>query len=102
MPAPPHRAMMDVDWQIARQTLPMNESPSVRVNVYATLRQYVGGRATLESPIEPGMDVAALLASLGVPAEKVHIVFVDRRAADLRRQLRGGEVVGVFPAVGGG
>lgn len=80
----------------------MNELPHVRVNVYATLRQYVGGRATLESPIEPGMDVAALLLRLGLPPEKVHIVFVDRRAADLSRRIRGGEVIGVFPAVGGG
>lgn len=80
----------------------MNEMPRVRVNVYAALRQYVGGLATLESPVEPGMDVAALLTSLGMPREKVHIVFVDRRAADLTRQLHGGEVIGVFPAVGGG
>ncbi len=74
----------------------------VTMNLYATLRSYVGGVASVEAEIEPGQTVAQVLEQLGVPLEHTRIVFVNSRAATTSQPLEGGEHVGVFPAIGGG
>ena len=76
--------------------------PQVKVGLYAGLRQYIGGASSLDVEIAPGQTVGQVLNSLGVPAEKAHIVFVNSRAAGLDHPLHGGEQVSIFPAVGGG
>ena len=76
--------------------------PQVQVNLYAILRKYVDGAASVEVEIEPGQTIGQLLEQLGVPTDQTRIVFVDSRAADLSGVLQGGEQVGVFPAIGGG
>ena len=76
--------------------------PQVRVNLYASLRRYVDGAASVEATIDAGQTVGQLLAELGVPVDQTRILFVDSRAAPLDRPLHGGESVGVFPALGGG
>lgn len=76
-------------------------APSVEIRFYAGLKALeptgAGGY-----PIEPGIPVGRLLESLEVPIEKVKLVFVDGRRADLDRPLTGGERLAVFPPVGGG
>lgn len=74
----------------------------VNVSLYATLRKYIGGALSVQVEIEPGQTVGEALASLGVPAAQTRIIFVNNRAADLSHVLRGGERLGVFPAIGGG
>jgi molybdopterin converting factor small subunit len=74
----------------------------VKVNLYATLRKYVGGAPSVEVEIEPGQTVAEVLARLGVPADQTRIIFINNRAAGLSHVLQGGERLGVFPAIGGG
>ncbi len=74
----------------------------VQVYVYADLRQFTGGAAALEVDAEPGQTVAALLARLGIPRERTKIVFVNHRAAQPDRVLKGGERVDLFSAIGGG
>jgi len=74
----------------------------VKVSLYATLRSYVGGSPSVEVDVEPGETVEQVLNRLGVPPERTRVVFVDHRAATLAQSLRGGEQVGVFPALGGG
>ncbi len=74
----------------------------VRLNLYATLRSYAGGAASVDVEIEPGQTIAQLLGRVGVPAEQTRIIFVNSRAAALADPLQGGEQVGVFPAIGGG
>lgn len=76
--------------------------PQVKVNLYATLRQYIGGALSIEVEIDPGQTIEQVLASLGVPADQTRIIFVNNRAADLSLALQGGEKLGVFPAIGGG
>jgi len=76
--------------------------PQVKVNLYATLRRYVDGAASIDLEIEPGQTVGEVLEQLGVPAHHTRTVFVDNRAAKLSEQLHGGEQIGVFPAIGGG
>ncbi len=74
----------------------------VKINLYAILRQYVDGAASIDVEIEPGRTIEQVLDQLGVPSEKTRIIFVDNRAAGLNDPLQGGEEVGVFPAIGGG
>ena len=74
----------------------------VRVNLYATLRAYAGGAASVVVDIEPGQTVEQVLSQLGVPTDQTQILFVNNRAATLDQPLDGGERLGVFPAIGGG
>jgi len=74
----------------------------VRVSLYATLRRYIGGAASIEVDIEPGLTVQDVIEQLGVPPGQTRIIFVDNRAADLSKRLEGGEKLGIFPAIGGG
>jgi len=80
----------------------VDKMPQVRVNLYATLRTYVGGAPSVEVEVEPGETVGGLLERLGVPADQTRILFVNNRAATLSHPLEEGDRVGVFPAIGGG
>jgi len=74
----------------------------VKVNLYATLRSYVGGIASVEVDVEPGETVEQVLHRLGVPPDQTRILFVNNRAATLSQPVEDGDRLGVFPAIGGG
>ena len=74
----------------------------VKVNLYATLRSYIGGSPSVDVELEPGQTVEQVLTRLGVPTDQTRIIFVNHRAATLSQPLHGGERIGVFPAIGGG
>jgi sulfur-carrier protein len=76
--------------------------PEVEVKLYATFRQYLGGRPSAAVEIEPGVTVGKVLARLGVPTEQARLVFIDAKTASLDLPLQGGEQVAVFPAIAGG
>jgi molybdopterin converting factor small subunit len=76
--------------------------PQVEVNLYATLREHIGGAPSVQIEIETGQTVAEVLNRLGVPARKTRIIFVDNRVGKLSHMLQGGERLGIFPAIGGG
>lgn len=76
--------------------------PQVQVTLYAVLRKYIDGAASIEVEIEPGQTIRQVLEKLGVPPEQTRIIFVNSRAAGLGDALEGGEQIGVFPAIGGG
>ncbi len=76
--------------------------PQVQVNLYAVLRKYIDGAASIEVEIESGQTIEQLLQQIGVPADQTRIIFVDSRAAGLSDTLEGGQQIGVFPAIGGG
>ena len=76
--------------------------PQVKVNLYATLRRYIGGAPSIEVEIEPGQTVQQVLGQLGVPADQTRIIFVNNRAAGLSQVLHRGDKLGIFPAIGGG
>ena len=58
--------------------------------------EFEAARAHVDATIEQ------VLQRLGVPADQARVIFVDTRAASLDDALRGGEQVGVFPAIAGG
>jgi sulfur carrier protein ThiS len=76
--------------------------PQITVNLYANLRDFTGGAASVSLDVERGQTVAGVLQQLGIPREKTRIIFVDNRAAKLEDPLRGAERIDLFSAIGGG
>ncbi|MEJ5358821.1 MAG: MoaD/ThiS family protein [Desulfobacterales bacterium] len=76
-------------------------SPSVRLHLYAGLRALVPD-CPEEIPLPESLPLGEFLERLGIPTEKIHLVFVDGKRSELSTPLRGGERIGVFPPVGGG
>jgi molybdopterin synthase sulfur carrier subunit len=77
----------------------------VQVFLSATLRAFVpeydpaAGRTVA---LADDAEVREVCRSLGIPEEKVKIVMVNGRNAELADRLAGGERVALFPPVGGG
>jgi len=79
--------------------------PIVQVRLFATLRRYfpdlqLGEPITVVLP--DGATVGQLIEHLKVPIEEVKIVFVNNIVRDMESTLEDGDVVGIFPPVGGG
>lgn len=77
----------------------------VELHLFATLRKYlpdypVGQGAFII--VEPQTKVGLLLEKVGVPLEKVKIVMVNNRHAELDHPLVDGDRVAAFPPVAGG
>jgi sulfur carrier protein ThiS len=73
---------------------------SIEVRCFASLAKHspAGGHTRLAAPGTAG----ALIRALGIPAEEVAIIFVNGSHATEATDLRDGDRVGLFPAVGGG
>ena len=78
----------------------MNTVNSIEVRCFASLAQYnaAGGYTKIDAPATAG-DV---IRTLGVPAGEVAIIFVNGARAEESTELRDGDRLGLFPAVGGG
>ena len=73
----------------------------ITIKLFASLNRFRPAAAE-NYPIEPGITVNKLLEELCVPKDEVKIIFIDGVKHDLGSILKGGERVGIFPAVGGG
>lgn len=86
----------------------------IQVKLYATLIQLVpqalaagyGGEIRAGTPLRVTLPnkstLADLMDHLGLPREKVRVVFVNGRAQDMGYVLKPGDEIGIFPPVGGG
>ena len=72
----------------------------VTVRLYASLREGHKGEEELEIP--PGSTIASVIEILGVPDTAVTLSFINGRHASHETVLRQGDVVGLFPPIGGG
>jgi molybdopterin synthase sulfur carrier subunit len=73
----------------------------ITIKLFASLKRFLP--ASSESYlIEPGITIKKLLEELCVPNDEVKIIFIDGVKHNLGSILKGGERVGIFPAVGGG
>ena len=72
----------------------------VELNLYASLARTV----PVTGPVEIGENttIIGLLTRLGVPMDKVKIIFLNGIHAGGDETLRDGDRVGVFPPVAGG
>jgi len=72
----------------------------ITVKLFATFRQ--GRFKEDRRDIPAGATVADVLASLAITPPEVGMVFVRGRHAEIDRPLADGDVVSLFPLVGGG
>ncbi len=77
----------------------------VRVDLSSALRRYLpdydperGGTLTLS----PGSDAAGLIEALGIPAKEITVIMINRQPVPPEHPLADGDLVGLFPALGGG
>ena len=77
----------------------------VTVKLFATLVRYKdGARAAkpFELELPEGSVIQNLIDTLKIPAEETHVVFINNIIEDVHSSLKDGDIVGMFPPVGGG
>ena len=76
--------------------------PSVRLNLYAALRDRYPGLAGKELPLREGETVGALLERLGISSGRTGIIMVNSAREAPDAVLKGGDTIHLFPMLGGG
>lgn len=77
----------------------------VTVKLFATLVRFKDGSRAgrpFEMELPEGSVVQDLVDLLKIPAEETHIVFINNIIEERQSKLKDGDVVGMFPPVGGG
>jgi molybdopterin converting factor small subunit len=77
----------------------------VTVKLFATLVRFrEGSRAggPFEVELPDGSAVKDLIGLLKIPPEETHVVFINNIIEEHDSKLKDGDVVGLFPPVGGG
>ena len=77
----------------------------IELKLFASLRRYHpagAGSAGMFVEVSPGTTILGLLNRLGVPMDKVKLVFLNGNHAGGGEILSEGDRVGVFPPVAGG
>ncbi|MCL2818435.1 MAG: MoaD/ThiS family protein [Actinomycetia bacterium] len=72
----------------------------VEVRLFATLRQ--GREKSYQFEDGQAPDGAAILETLGIRQDEVKIFLINGHHSDLSAPIEEGDVISVFPAVGGG
>ena len=85
---------------------PPGEALGITVRLLASYRQYLppdhDDRAGYGLWVAPGTPAGHLLEGLPIPAGDRYTFFINGRHADHDQVLQEGDVLSVFPAVGGG
>lgn len=72
----------------------------INVKLFATLRE---GRFKEEkAKIEENTQVKDVINKYAIPMEEVKICLVNGRDANLNQSLKSGDILSIFPPVGGG
>jgi molybdopterin converting factor small subunit len=77
----------------------------VTVKLFATLVRFKDGSRAgkpFEIELPEGAVVSDLIQYLHIPIEETHVVFVNNIIEEADSALKHGDVVGMFPPVGGG
>ncbi len=73
---------------------------TVTVKLFATFRQ---GRQPVQTcQLPQGSSIDAVVEAVGVRRAEIGVIMVNGRHAELDRGLEDGDVVAIFPVVGGG
>ena len=73
---------------------------NITVKLFATFQK---GRFVIEQRNYPaGTLIGSIVAELALPEDKLGIVMVNSRHAKLDRELVDGDILALFPLVGGG
>ncbi len=73
----------------------------IELKLFATLADRLPGNAAA-FPLESGETAGALIRRLGISEADARLIFINGRRKDPATVLRHGDVVGIFPPVGGG
>ena len=73
----------------------------VSIKCFATLSRFTPPDAEAFA-ISPGETAGQAATRLGIPLSELKLVFVNGEHAELDAQLKDGDHVGLFPAIGGG
>jgi molybdopterin converting factor small subunit len=73
----------------------------IELKCFATLRDHLPENSD-DFPVDPGETVRSLVTRLGILEEEVTIIFINALRSDLDSEIKDGDRVGLFPAVGGG
>lgn len=77
----------------------------VSVKLFATLTRYKEGAKTgtpFLVDLPDDAKVLDLINTLRVPPEEAHIIFINRIIVTPEAGIKNGDVIGIFPQVGGG
>ncbi len=77
----------------------------LKIEISTSLRKYVPGYDPAGGLIVEGgagKTVSQVIDQLGIPADEVHLVMVNRSTVSVGHILNENDLVGVFPPVGGG
>ncbi len=72
----------------------------IEVRLFATLREERGKKIYFE--YEEGINTDRIIKLLKIKEEDVAILLINGRDGDLKIELNEGDVVSIFPPVGGG
>jgi len=72
----------------------------VEVRLFATLRE--GRFKQQKFSLDNGVSVENLLQQLGISPKDVSILLVNGRDAFFEQKLKDGDVISIFPPIGGG
>jgi molybdopterin converting factor small subunit len=77
----------------------------VTVKLFATLVRFKDGSRAggpFEVELHDGAIIKDLIDQLRIPPEETHVVFINNIIEEHHSPLKDGDVIGLFPPVGGG
>jgi molybdopterin converting factor small subunit len=72
----------------------------ITVKLFATFR--VGRVAATTRDYPPDTHIADIIRELRIPEQEIGVIMVNSRHAELDQQLHDGDILALFPLVGGG
>lgn len=72
----------------------------VEVRLFATFRQGRGKTQTME--VKEGTTIADILKALNIAEDEVAIMLLNGKDGSADRQVKDGDVISLFPPIGGG
>lgn len=76
------------------------DSSSIKVKVFADLRKLAEAESDFKT--ETPVTVGKILKTLGIPEQKVTVIFINGRHGEVGDSVSPGDILSLFPPVGGG
>ncbi len=73
----------------------------ITLKCFATLSNFQPSESN-SFPIVDGETVGSVVDRLTLPRDKIHLIFVNSVRRDMNTNLTDGDILGLFPSIGGG
>jgi sulfur-carrier protein len=77
-----------------------SNAPTIEVRLFATLRKHHS--PTIMVPLADNTTISDITGGLKIPESELAIILLNSRHADLDDPIAAGDVLSLFPPVGGG